>query len=58
MIRISDIKFPITEEQPDFNKVISKRLKISKDDLEGYTIFKQSLDARGRGGDALLGIYC
>lgn len=46
MVRISGLKLLVDEDQSKLEKILLKKLNISKKDLLGYKIFKQSLDAR------------
>jgi hypothetical protein len=48
MIRISDIKISIEEDKSKIEEEILKRLKISKNELIDYKIYKESIDARKR----------
>ena len=49
MIRVSQIKLGIDEEQSRLLKKITKKLKIQVSDVLSYTIYKQSIDARFKG---------
>lgn len=50
MIRISGIKIPITRDNPEeLKRNICSRLNIRNRDLLGFSIFKQSIDARKAG---------
>lgn len=45
MIRINEIKVELNEK-PDFIQLISKKLKVPTKNVLGYSIFKESIDAR------------
>ncbi|MBM7855524.1 putative FAD-dependent dehydrogenase [Desulfohalotomaculum tongense] len=46
MIRVSQIKLPIDHNTADIVTAVLKKLRIKKDDLLEYRIYKQSIDAR------------
>ncbi len=46
MLRLTEIKLPIDHPDEDIRAAIVKRLKLSDNDLTGYTIFKRGVDAR------------
>lgn len=46
MIRISQLKLPITHTRDDLKKKILKTLRISDSELLSWQIQKQSIDAR------------
>ena len=46
MLRLTEIKLPITHKQDEIAKAILKRLGLNRDDLTGYTVFKRGVDAR------------
>lgn len=46
MIRISNVKLSLDENVEKLRKIIIKKLRIKESDLSGYTIFKESIDAR------------
>jgi hypothetical protein len=48
MIRISDIKISIEDDKSKIKEELLKRLKISKEELVDYKIYKESIDARRR----------
>ncbi len=48
MIRIQQLKLPISHTKTDLEAKISKELKLSRGELLGYEICRQSLDARKR----------
>ncbi|MTI79405.1 MAG: hypothetical protein FH758_00775 [Firmicutes bacterium] len=49
MIRVSQIKLPIDHSEADISDGIIKKLRINKNELLEYHIFKQSIDARRKG---------
>jgi len=49
MIRISQIKLGVDEDGAKLPGKIAKKLKIQTSDVQSYTIYKQSIDARFRG---------
>ena len=50
MLRLTEIKLPITHKQDEIAKAILKRLGLNRDDLTGYTVFKRGVDARRPAG--------
>ncbi len=46
MLRLTEIKLPITHAQDEIAKAILKRLGLAESDLTGYTVFKRGTDAR------------
>nr|WP_294682639.1 hypothetical protein [uncultured Anaerotignum sp.] len=46
MIRVSEIKLPITSNQKALEKRLAKALRVPVEELKAYRIFKRSLDAR------------
>ena len=48
MKRMSNIKLSIESSKEDLRNIILKKLKISKDELIDYTIYKESIDARDK----------
>ncbi len=46
MIRIRQIKLPINHNKNDIKKKILKKLKVNENDIQAFTINKQSIDAR------------
>lgn len=55
MIRITNIKLAVNEEQGSIKHKIAKKLRLDNSDVLGYKIFKQSLDARKK--DRIFFIY-
>ncbi|OPJ56346.1 NAD(P)/FAD-dependent oxidoreductase [Alkalithermobacter paradoxus] len=49
MIRISNIRMSIDEDIKNIEKYIIKKLKIKKEDILSYSIYKESIDARRKG---------
>lgn len=46
MIRVSELKLPIDGSQKALEKKLAKALRVPMEEIEGYRIFKRSLDAR------------
>lgn len=46
MIRVSELKLPIDGDQKALEKKLAKALRIPVEEIQGYRIFKRSLDAR------------
>lgn len=46
MLRISNIRLSLNDEESELERKIIKKLRIKKEDLKGYTIHKKSIDAR------------
>jgi len=46
MLRLTEIKLPITHDEGELKAAILKRLGITQDELIGHIIFKRGLDAR------------
>ncbi len=46
MLRITELKLPLDHSQALLNEAIRHRLAISNDELIGFTIFRQGVDAR------------
>lgn len=46
MLRLNEIKLPLNHEEPELAKAILARLKISPDQMLGFTVYKRSYDAR------------
>ena len=46
MIRIRQIKLPINHNKNDIKKKILKKLRVNENDIQAFTINKQSIDAR------------
>ncbi|MGI6020139.1 MAG: NAD(P)/FAD-dependent oxidoreductase [Lachnospiraceae bacterium] len=46
MIKIDQIKVPISSEEPDFSGIISGILQVKKEDIEEFSIIRRSVDAR------------
>ncbi|MEM6452972.1 MAG: NAD(P)/FAD-dependent oxidoreductase [Cyanobacteria bacterium P01_D01_bin.105] len=55
MLRLKDIKLPLDHTEADLQAAILKNLKISAEELTGYSVFKRSYDARKR--DAISLVY-
>ncbi|AEF93807.1 FAD dependent oxidoreductase [Desulfotomaculum nigrificans CO-1-SRB] len=48
MIRVSDIKLTLDQDESEIKQVLLAKLKIKEKDLIDYNIFKRSIDARKR----------
>ena len=46
MLRINQLKLPVTHTQEQLEKKLIKTLKINRNDMKQYRIRKRSLDAR------------
>jgi len=46
MLRLTEIKLPLTHSEDDLKAAILKRLNIVADELIGYTLFRRGFDAR------------
>ncbi len=46
MLRLTEIKLPLTHAEDEIKAAILKRLGIGDDELAGYTVFKRGVDAR------------
>ena len=55
MLRINELKLPLNHPEPALRAGILKRLGIGEGDLESFSIFRRSIDARKK--DAILFIY-
>jgi len=54
MLRLKEVKLPLDHTEEDLQKAILQKLKISSDELKGYSVFKRSYDARKRDAIALV----
>jgi uncharacterized FAD-dependent dehydrogenase len=55
MLRINEIKLPVSHTEKDLENEITKRLKLIRKDIKGYKIYKRSYDARKK--DKVLFVY-
>jgi uncharacterized protein len=55
MLRINEIKLPVSHTQPDLEYEIGKRLRLTAKELKSYSIYKRSYDARKK--DNVLFVY-
>ncbi|MGC1306606.1 MAG: NAD(P)/FAD-dependent oxidoreductase [Phormidesmis sp.] len=55
MLRLTEVKLPLNHTEAELQTAIVNKLKISTQDLTGYSIFKRSYDARKR--DAISLVY-
>ena len=46
MIRVSELKLPVTGNQKALEKKLAKALRVPVEEIKAYRIFKHSLDAR------------
>ncbi|MDB5095988.1 MAG: dependent protein [Cyanobacteria bacterium RYN_339] len=54
MVRLSEIKLPLDHEEPALQLAILAKLRITPDDLVGFSIFKRSYDARSKANIVLV----
>ncbi len=54
MLRLTEIKLPLDHDDNALTTAILKKLRISATDLQSYTIFKRSYDARQKGNIRLV----
>jgi uncharacterized protein len=53
MLRLTELKLPLDHEESELRSAILRRLKISADELIGYSVFRRSCDARKKSAIAL-----
>lgn len=51
MIRINELALPLDHSEPALSEAILARLKITANDLEDFTVFKRSYDARKKNSE-------
>ncbi len=56
MIRITELQLPLDQPLEDLRRALVKRLKIQDSDLQDFTIFKRSYDARKK-NSAIMFVY-
>jgi len=54
MLRLNEIKLPLNHEEPELAKAILARLKISPEQMLGFTVYKRSYDARKKANISLI----
>ncbi|KQZ39734.1 NAD(P)/FAD-dependent oxidoreductase [Duganella sp. Root1480D1] len=54
MLRLNEIKLPLNHEEPELAKAILARLKISPQQMLGFTVYKRSYDARKKANISLI----
>lgn len=54
MLRLTEIKLPIDHPEDEIGAAILKRLRLSVDELVGYSIHRRGVDARRRGAIAFI----
>ncbi|MFC0133926.1 hypothetical protein CR105_08385 [Massilia eurypsychrophila] len=54
MLRINELKLPLTHEEAELEAALLARLGIGKDALRGFTIYKRSYDARKKSAIVLI----
>jgi len=54
MLRLNEIKLPLNHEEPELAKAILARLKISPQQMLGFTVYKRSYDARKKTNISLI----
>ncbi len=55
MLRLTEIKLPLEHTEADLAAAITDKLEISAEQLQGFSVFKRSCDARQQ--DNILLIY-
>jgi uncharacterized FAD-dependent dehydrogenase len=54
MLRLNEIKLPLNHEEPELAQAILARLKISAEQMLGFTVYKRSYDARKKSNISLI----
>ncbi len=54
MLRLNEIKLPLNHEEPELAQAILARLKISPEQMLGFTVYKRSYDARKKTNISLI----
>jgi len=54
MLRLNEIKLPLNHEEPELAQAILSRLKISPQQMLGFTVYKRSYDARKKANISLI----
>jgi len=54
MLRLNEIKLPLNHEEPELAQAILARLKISPQQMLGFTVYKRSYDARKKANISLI----
>jgi len=54
MLRLTDLKLPLDHADGDIESAVLKRLRISPQELRGYSVFRRAVDARKRSAIALI----
>ncbi len=54
MLRLNEIKLPLNHEEPELARAILARLKISPQQMLGFTVYKRSYDARKKSNISLI----
>ena len=54
MLRLNEIKLPLNHEEPELARAILARLKISAEQMLGFTVYKRSYDARKKTNISLI----
>ncbi len=54
MLRLNEIKLPLNHEEPELAQAILARLKISPQQMLGFTVYKRSYDARKKTNISLI----
>jgi len=54
MLRLNEIKLPLNHEEPELAQAILARLKISPQQMLGFTVYKRSYDARKKSNISLI----
>jgi uncharacterized FAD-dependent dehydrogenase len=54
MLRLNEIKLPLNHEEPELAAAVLARLKISPQQMLGFTVYKRSYDARKKSNISLI----
>ena len=54
MLRLNEVKLPLNHEEAELKQAILARLKISPEQMLGYTVYKRSYDARKKTNISLI----
>lgn len=46
MIRVTELRLPLTHEEPALRQAVLRRLSLAGEDLIGFSVFKRGIDAR------------
>ena len=54
MLRLTEIKLPLDDDEPALERAILERLKLKRDELVAWTVFRRAWDARKRSAIQLI----